>query len=108
MRKPLIHEEAFRSYLDNTVSTLEQVRDCISRCRRVEEYEGNIREHFTHDRGSSLLERLTYTKDDADRGIDPVHSISFKGSKGYTSIYEGTVSLKQAVMHYLDFLKQQR
>lgn len=60
MRKQLINEDVFRSYLNKTLSSEEQVRDCISRCRRVEESEGNLIKHYTNDRGRSLMERLTY------------------------------------------------
>ncbi|RJE90723.1 hypothetical protein D3P07_01050 [Paenibacillus sp. 1011MAR3C5] len=107
MIKELVHEDAFRKYLGKVLSSERLIRDCISRSRRVELHEGNLLKHYNVDCGSSLLDRLSYSKDDANRGIEPAHGISFKGSKGYISIYEGTVSLKQAVVHYFDFLKQQ-
>lgn len=107
MRKKIANEDAFRSYLDKTVTSEAQIRDCISRCRRVETSEGTIIKHYTNDRGRSLMERLTYSKEDAARGVKPAHDISFKGTKGYISIYEGTASLKNAVQHYFNFLINQ-
>lgn len=74
---------------------------------RVELTEGSLFSHYSNDRGRTLLERLTYSKEDSDRGLEPAHSITFMGSKGYQSIYEGTVSLRNAVMYYFDFIKQQ-
>lgn len=107
MMKELAHEDAFRRYLGKVLSSERLVRDCISRCRRVEQQEGSLYNHYSNDRGRALMERLTYSKEDADRDLEPAHSITFKGSKGYQSIYEGTASLRNAVMHYMDFLKQQ-
>ncbi|MFD5021084.1 hypothetical protein ACFWMP_19435 [Paenibacillus sp. NPDC058367] len=106
MRKQLINEDAFRSYLDRTISSEKQVRDCISRCRRVEESEGNLIKHYTNDRGRFLMERLTYSKEDADRELEPKHHITFKGTKGYHSILVGTASLRNAVQHYFYFLRE--
>jgi len=107
MMKQVVNEDAFRSYLGKVLSSERLVRDCISRCRRVEQAEGSLYSHYSNDRGRALLERLTYSKEDADRGLEPTHSITFKGSKGHQSIYEGTDSLRNAVMHYIEFLKQQ-
>lgn len=107
MARHITNEDAFRSYLGKALSSERLVRDCISRCRRVEQSEGSLYDHYSIDRGGTLLERLTYSKDDADRGLEPVHGITFKGSKGYQSIYEGTASLRNAVQHYMNFLKHQ-
>lgn len=106
MMKELLHEDAFRSYLGKELSSERLIRDCISRCRRVEQTEGSLYNHYSNDRGRTLLERLTYSKEDAERELEPAHGIIFKGSKGHQSIYEGTASLRNAVQHYIDFLKQ--
>lgn len=104
MYKMLVNEDAFRRYLERVLSSGRLVRDCISRCRRVEQSEGSLYLHYTNDKGRSLLERLSYSKDDADQGLEPRHSIIFEGNRGYLSIYEGTSSLKNAVQHYFEFL----
>lgn len=107
MRKQMVNEEAFRSYLGKALSSKRLASDCISRCRRVEEKEGSLYDHYFNDRGRSLLERLFYSKEEADRGSEPAHKIEIVGNKGYHSIREGTASLRNAVLHYFAFLRQQ-
>ncbi len=108
LMKLLISEEEFRAYLGKVLSSERLVRDCISRCRRVEQSEGNLHDEYIKDCGRSLLNRLSYSKEDAERGLDPEHRVTFKGSKGSQSIREGTASLRNAVQHYFEFLNQQR
>lgn len=104
--KSLISEDEFRIYLGRVLSSEILVRNCISRCRRVEHSEGNLYDQYAKDCGRSLLKRLFYSKKDADRGLEPEHGITFNGSKGYHSIREGTASLRSAVQHYFEFLRQ--
>lgn len=95
--------EQFRLYLSRKYSNQRVIGDAISRCKRVEKYEGDLDEHFVHDRGKSLLNKLAYSKEDANRQVEPNHSIPIKGTKGYLSIYEGTLSIYRAVELYFDF-----
>lgn len=81
------------------------IGDAISRCKRVAKYEGNLDNHFNKDQGKSLLERLSYSKKDAELQIEPRHTIDIKGTKGYVSIYEGTLSLYRAVELYFEYKK---
>ncbi|RIW27623.1 hypothetical protein D3H55_22810 [Bacillus salacetis] len=104
----LRHEEEFRSYLMNKSNNQRVIADCISRCRRVQKHEGDLAEHFWDDRGSSLMKRLSYSMEEANKGISPKHSIEIKGSNGFKSMYEGTHSLHNAVKQYLDFMKSNR
>lgn len=107
MMKQVTNEDAFRSYLLSEVLSSERlVRDSISRCRCVEQSEGSLYDQYTKDCGRSLLECLSYSKEDADRGLEPEHGITFKGNKGFQSILEGTASLRNAVQQYFEFLKQ--
>lgn len=108
MWNPIYEEVAFRSYMERQAVRKKHVQNSVSRCRKVNHWEGNLYQHYANDQGRSLLERLTYTKEDVERCLEPRHSLPIEGKKGYISIYEGTVSLKQAVMHYFDFLKQQQ
>lgn len=107
MRKPLVIEDGFRRHLSKLLSSEKQVSDCISRCKRVEQFEGNLYDHYSKDRGRSLLDRLSYSMDDVGRGLEAKHNIMIDGKKGYKSIYDGTASLRKDVQHYFDFLKQQ-
>lgn len=104
--KALVNEEAFKSYLEKTLNSKRPRQDCLSRCRRVELCEGNLYNHYTNDRGKSLLERLSYSKEDADRGVEPNHNLEIKGEKGFISILEGTRSYRNAVTLFFEFLRQ--
>jgi hypothetical protein len=70
--------------------------DALSRCRRVEKYEGDLDAHFKKDKMRSLLESLTYTKADQEAGVSPQHTIPIDGN-----ILNGTASLRNAVKLYL-------
>jgi len=77
-------------------------RSRLTNCRKIEEHEGNLDDHFTKDKGASLIRKLTYTKDDELNKREKKHNIPIKGSKK-DSIYNGTATLKQAVRLYFDF-----
>lgn len=98
-----MREEQFRQYLSNKYKNPRVISDTISRCKRVEKYEGNLDKHFEEDEGGLILKRLTYGKRDAELCREPKHSIKINGSKGYISIYEGTLSLHKAVTLYFDY-----
>lgn len=102
MMKELLHEDAFRKYLGEVLSSERVMRDCISRCRRVELYEGNLLNHHNVDGGRSLLKRLEYSTFDERSGVEQRHLIPIDGN-----VRTGTASLRNAVNHYMDFLKQQ-
>ncbi len=96
-------EQGFFLYLEKCSLSTKVVGDYISRRKRVEKHEGNLDIHFKHDRGQSLIHKLTYTKEDEQNCCEPLHSIPFKGKKGYKTIYEGTASLRKAVNAYFEF-----
>ncbi len=70
----------------------------LSNCRRVEQYEGDLDDHFSRDRGESLLRKLSYSKDDQHNNRTAKHNIPIDGN-----IYNGTATLKQAVNLYFKF-----
>lgn len=92
-----MQEELFRRGLCNWGYTDEAIRTRISKCRRVEEFEGNLDEHYDRDRCEALLVRLTYTMDDFRANRATVHSIPIDGNR-----YDGTQSLKGAVAKYVE------
>lgn len=96
-------EIKFRIFLEKQKLSFKVVGDYISRCKRVEKHEGDLDSHFIKDGGATLQRKLTYTKEDEKMCIQPMHSINFKGSKGFTTIYEGTHSLRKAVESYFEF-----
>jgi hypothetical protein len=103
----LKYEENFKSFLCSKFDNQRVISDCISRCKRVQKYEGNLADHFRRDSGKSLSERLDYSIQDVDHNKHPKHSIPIKGSKGLKSIYEGTKSLETDIRHYFEFMRQQ-
>ena len=70
----------------------------ISNCRRVEKFEGDLDAFFDADGLAGLLERLTYSTDDARYRRQPKHKIPFSGD-----VRTGTSTLKTAVRLYRDF-----
>lgn len=70
----------------------------LSNCLRVEQYEGNLDDHFIKDRGFSLLQKLSYSKNDEHNNRNANHKIPIAGNT-----YNGTATLKQAVNLYFKF-----
>jgi hypothetical protein len=92
-------EYDFRNYLRNVRGLKEKtVANRLSNCRRVEQYEGELDEHFDADQCQNLLWRLTYSTDDQDRKRRPKHNIPIDGN-----VLTGSATLKQAVALYAEF-----
>lgn len=70
----------------------------VSNCNRIEEYAGNLDEHYRKDQGASLISKLTYSSDDQRAQRPARHNIPIDGN-----IYNGTATLKQAAKLYFDF-----
>ncbi len=92
-------ETDFKRYLKDVKQQQKRtIQNRISNCRRVAQHEGDLDEHFDNDHCQSLLERLAYSKKDADRGIPPQHEIPMEGD-----LLKGTATLKSAVKLYKEF-----
>lgn len=97
-------EYDFRNYLRNVRRLKEKtVANRLSNCRRVEEYEGDLDQHFDADQCQNLLWRLTYSADDHDRKRQPKHKIPIDGN-----VLNGSATLKQAVGLYAEFRRSRR
>jgi len=70
----------------------------ISNCRRVEEFEGDLDNHYVTDQCKNLLTRLTYSKKDEASNRKPKHRIPINGN-----IYNGTATFRAAVNLYIKF-----
>jgi len=81
----LMFIEEFRDYLSRSYDNPRVISDCISRCRRVQKYEGDLWEHFQVDKGKLISSRLYYTLTEVQNCMNPTHSIPIKGTKGYKS-----------------------
>jgi hypothetical protein len=70
----------------------------LSNCKRVEQYEGDLDSHFAENQGFSLIEKLSYSKDDKRNNRKPKHAVPINGD-----IYNGTATLKQAINLYFEY-----
>lgn len=64
----------------------------------MENYEGDLDEHFIKDYGLSLSNRLTYSKEDERNNTSTIHNIPINGN-----LRTGSATLKQAVKLYMTF-----
>ena len=92
-------EKDFFSWLVNQKDQQETTASSRrSNCLRVEQFEGDLDEHFERDRCRSLLNKLVYTTEDARRNHPPKHKIPIDGNQK-----TGTATLKQAIELYVEF-----
>lgn len=83
------------------VQALGSGKNVITRCRRVESELGiDLDEEFRKDKGTSLIEKLTYTAEDASQKRPLRCDISFNSS---ANIRSGMSCLKSAVIKYFEF-----
>jgi len=85
-----------------TPLTVAAQRDAISRCRRVERYEGDLDRHYSRDRMRYLIDRFEYSTEAAARRLPATHAVPITGD-----VREGTASLKSALKLYCAFLAAQ-
>ena len=74
------------------------IASTISTCRRVERFEGDLDFMFDNSELADLLERLTYSTEDARFRRTPKHKVPIDGN-----VRTGTATLKTAVRLYRDF-----
>jgi len=70
----------------------------VSNCRTVQRHEGDLDLHFERDGLELLLQRLKYSKEEAQAGRPVRHGIPIEGDK-----YTGTATLRHAVTLYKRF-----
>ena len=103
-------KEAFKKWLrdvyvrENGKALVRTTQDNrVANCRSVEIAEGDLDEHFKHDEMRSLLERLSYSAEDARKRQPPSHAIPIDGNP-----LTGTSTYRQAINLYLKFSLAQR
>ena len=72
----------------------------ISTVRRLETGLGDLDAHWRRDRGRETLDRLTYTRNDAEYGKTPRHGVEIAGEAT-----TGSASLKRAAVIYFEFCR---
>ena len=92
MQETLFHNWLLKRFSRGTASSR------LSNCHRVEEYEGDLDDHFNRDQGKSLIERLSYSIKDQRENRQAKHNIPICGN-----VYNGTTTLKQAAKLYFEF-----
>jgi hypothetical protein len=95
-----MNAERFRNWLEFNGKPLNTIQNRISNCRNVENYEGDLDQHFIKDYGISLLEKLSYSTSDEQDELPAKHKIPINGN-----IRNGSATLKQAVNLYMNFKK---
>lgn len=95
-------EDFAKWLMDNKISSF---RTYLGKLERVEQYEGNLDEHFSIDACASLLKKLTYSKTHQVNGELPAHTIPIEPIKNdvFKSYYDGTRDYKCRVNKYIEF-----
>ena len=70
----------------------------LSRCVRLEKWEGDLDVHFGRDGMKDLIDRLTYSAEDERQGLQPRHDVPIRGDRRKIS-----AALKTAASAYRDF-----
>lgn len=92
--------EKFKDWLEFNGKPLNTIQNRISNCRNVENYEGDLDQHFIKDYGLSLLNKLSYSTSDERNNSPAKHKIPIDGN-----MRNGSATLKQAVNLYMSFKK---
>lgn len=91
--------EGFKIWLDQeNGSDFRTIQSRISNCKIVENYEGDLDEHYAKDNGLSLIEKLSYSTEDQRNNLSAKHKIPINGD-----IRTGSATLKQAVKLYMTY-----
>ena len=92
--------EKFKNWLEFNGKPRSTIQNRISNCRNVENYEGDLDQHFIKDYGLSLLKKLSYSTSDERNNSTAKHKVPIDGN-----MRNGSATLKQAVNLYMAFKK---
>jgi hypothetical protein len=95
-----MESEKFKKWLEFNGKPINTIQNRISNCRNVENYEGDLDNHFIKDYGLSLLEKLSYSTSDERNNSPAKHKVPIDGN-----MRNGSATLKQAVNLYMSFRK---
>ena len=99
-----MREERFKDWLVTVRGVNERTAvSRLSNCRRVEAHEGDLDKQWEADELVGLVDRVTYSREDERVRRRPRHSIPIDGN-----VYNGTATLKQAVVLYREFRSSER
>lgn len=96
-----MRKELYRKWLEERKYDQGTINAQIYRASRVEEYHGDLDEHFSKDGMSGLLELLSYSKSDERSKRENPSKIPFNGD-----IYSNIAAYGAAVKRYLKFITE--
>lgn len=88
--------ELFRKFLTENSYDTTTVNNRIANVQNIENHYGDIDEYILSGKANSLLEELTYSKEDEENRIPQRHKVPIEGN-----IRTGTATLKHAFKLYL-------
>ena len=91
-------ETKYRQYLEKNDYQENTIKAQIYRVKRVEEFHGDLDEHYAQNRMASVIEELKYSIDDQRNNRPNPSKIPFKGD-----IYNNLASYRNAVEYYRNF-----
>jgi hypothetical protein len=98
LNKKIMQESQFQNWLIKNKYDERTISSRLSNCRRIEEYEGDLDEHFNKNSGISLLKRLKYSSQDQANIVPQRHNIPINGN-----VYNGTATFRSAANLYFKF-----
>ena len=95
-------EAKYRQYLEEKKDYQESsIKTQISRARRVEEFHGDLDEHYAQDRMASVIEELKYSRGDQQSNRPNPSKIQIQGD-----IYSNLASYRGSVEYYRNFMDE--
>lgn len=96
----LMKREAYQRWLESQQYAANTITAQMHRANRVEEFHGDLDEHYAKDRMASLLEGLTYSKNDERNNRPNPSKIPFDGN-----IRTNIASYRDAIKRYMKFIE---
>ena len=93
-----MQKSQFYNWLTDNKYDERTISSRLSNCRRIEEFEGDLDDHFNRNSGVILIDRLQYSAQDQRRGAQAKHSIPINGN-----VYNGTATFRSAANLYFKF-----
>ena len=97
-----MREDEFRKWMEAQGAMQKRpIGDAVSRCRRIEaELQVNLAREFEEDGGRTLLDTLTYTREDEAQGRPAPGGLRIASG---ANIYNAVSSVRSAARKYFEF-----
>ena len=94
-----MQKSQFHNWLIDNEYDEKTISSRLSNCRRIEEFEGDLDDHFNKNSGVTLSNKLQYSAQNQKNGTPAKHSIPINGN-----IYNGTATFRSAAILYFKFM----